>query len=56
MFGNIFLQYLLFAIRQSEFKERALQADFFNATLCDNFLMVHIKQLIFDGRATAVQN
>ena len=55
MLRYVFFQNFLPAIRQGQFQERAFQTDFFNATLSDNLFMVHIKQLIFDGRATAVQ-
>ena len=55
MLRYIFFQNFFFTIRQSQLQERAFQTYFFNTTLSDNLFMVHIKQFIFDRRATAVQ-
>ena len=48
MFRNIFFQYFLFAVRQSQFQERSLQTDFFDTTLCNHFFAGHIEQFIFN--------
>ena len=55
MFGNILFKNLLLTAGQGELQERVFQTNFFNTTLGDNFLPVHIKQFVLDGRATAVQ-
>ena len=49
VFGDVFLQNLLFAVGQSQLQERVGQADFLDTALCDDRLAVHVEQLIFDG-------
>ena len=55
MLWNVLLKNFLLATGQGELQERVLQTNFFDTTLGDNFFPVHIKQFVFDGRATAVQ-
>ena len=55
MLWDVLFKHFLLATGQSELQKRVLQTNFFDTTLSDNFFPVHIKQFVFDGRATAVQ-
>lgn len=54
--SGIFFSRIFFSpLGKVNFRKESFKPIFFNTTLGDNFLPVHIKQFVLDGRATAVQ-
>ena len=55
MFRHRLLEFHLLAVRQFHLEERVRQSDFLDSALCHHFLALHLKELVFDTTASAVQ-
>ena len=55
MFGDVLVEDDFLAIGEGQLQERAFQTNLLNTALCENLFGSHVKQLVFDGRTTAVQ-
>ena len=56
MLRNLLLQRYLLPIRKFQLEERVFLTYLLNAALCQDGLVAHVEQLVFDGTASAVKN